>query len=39
MDNWLLKQVTLAGIPMQNWMVVTLTLILVATFINLAERR
>lgn len=39
MDNWLMKQVTLVGIPMQNWMVVTLALILVATFINIAERR
>jgi hypothetical protein len=39
MDNWLMKQVTLAGIPMQNWMVVTLALILVATLINIAERR
>jgi hypothetical protein len=39
MDNWLMKQVTLIGMPMQNWMVVTLALILVATLINIAERR
>ena len=39
MDNWLMKQVTLIGLPVQNWMVVTLALILVATLINIAERR
>ncbi|SHN83101.1 hypothetical protein SAMN05444170_5400 [Bradyrhizobium erythrophlei] len=39
MDSWLTQQVTLIGMPMQNWMVVTLALILVATLINVVERR
>ena len=39
MDDWLLKQVTLLGIPFQNWMVVTLALILIAMLINKGESK
>jgi hypothetical protein len=38
-DNWLVTQVTLFGIQFQNWMVVTFALILIATLVNLGERR
>ena len=37
MDDWLVRQITLAGIPFQNWMVVTLVLVLVAALIRLGE--
>ena len=37
--DWLLTQVTVLGVPFQNWMVVTLALVLIATIINLGERR
>jgi hypothetical protein len=38
MDDWLVRQVTLLGIPFQNWMVVTLALILIAALINISEK-
>jgi hypothetical protein len=37
MDDWLVRQVTLLGIPFQQWMVVTFALILVASLINIGE--
>jgi hypothetical protein len=37
--DWLTDQVTFFGIPFQNWMIVTLALMLVAALINLGERR
>lgn len=39
MEDWLTRQVTLLGIPFENWMVVTLALMLIAAFINIGERR
>jgi hypothetical protein len=39
MDDWLVRHVTLLGIPFQNWMVVTLVLILIASLIDLGEKR
>ena len=39
MSDWLTEQITFLGIPFQNWMVVALALILIATLINLGERR
>lgn len=37
MDDWLVGQINLLGIPVQNWMLVTLALALVAALINIAE--
>jgi hypothetical protein len=37
MDDWLVRQVTLLGIPFYNWMVVTFMLVLVAALINVGE--
>jgi hypothetical protein len=37
-DDWLIAQTTLVRIPVQNWMAVTLALILVAAFIAMWER-
>jgi hypothetical protein len=37
--DWLTDQVTFLGIPFQNWMIVTLALMLVAALINPGERR
>jgi dolichyl-phosphate-mannose--protein O-mannosyl transferase len=37
--DWLIEQVTFLGNPFQTWMVVALALILIATIINLGERR
>jgi hypothetical protein len=39
MDDGLVKHITLLSIPFQNWMVVTLLLILIASLINLGEKR
>ncbi|WP_276328138.1 hypothetical protein [Bradyrhizobium erythrophlei] len=39
MDDWLIDQVTLIGIPFQNWMMVTFVLILIAALINVGETR
>ena len=39
MDDWLVRQITFLGMPFQNWMVVTFALILIAAFLNVAERR
>jgi hypothetical protein len=39
MDDWLVGHITLLSIPFQNWMVVTLMLILIASLINLGEKR
>jgi hypothetical protein len=39
MDDWLVRHSTLLSIPFQNWMVVTLVLILIASLINLGEKR
>ena len=38
MDDWLVTQITLLGIPFQNWMVVTFVLMLIAALINIGER-
>ena len=38
-DDWLLRWVNLMGIPFQNWMVVTLALILIAALINRGEKK
>ena len=38
MDDWLAEQITLLGIPIQNWVLVTLALILVAALINIGEK-
>jgi hypothetical protein len=37
--DWLTEQVTFLGIPFQNWMIVTLALMLIALLINMEERR
>jgi hypothetical protein len=37
--DWLTEQVTFLGIPFQNWMIVTLALMLIAILINMGERR
>ena len=39
MEDWLLTQITFLGIPLQNWMVVTFTLALIAALINVSEKR
>ena len=39
MHDWLTEQVTFLGIPFQNWMIVTLALMLIALLINMGERR
>jgi hypothetical protein len=39
MDDWLVRHITLLGIPFQNWMVVTLMLILIASLIKVGEKR
>jgi hypothetical protein len=39
MDDWLVRHITLLSIPFQNWMVLTLVLILIASLINLGEKR
>ncbi|SHN71545.1 hypothetical protein SAMN05444170_2056 [Bradyrhizobium erythrophlei] len=39
MDEWLMDKATLLGFQFQNWMVVTFALILVASLINISERR
>jgi len=39
MDDWLVDQISLLGLQFQNWMVVTVALVLIATLINIAERR
>jgi hypothetical protein len=38
--DWLMEQVTLLGIvtPFQNWMVVSLTLVLISVLINRGEK-
>lgn len=38
-DDWLTRQVTLLGIPFQNWMVVTFALVLIAALINIGEKK
>jgi hypothetical protein len=37
MDDWLARHIMLLGIQFQNWMVVTLALILIAALIKLGE--
>ncbi len=37
MDDWLVRQVTLLGIPFQNWMIVAFALMLIAALINITE--
>jgi hypothetical protein len=37
--DWLTEQVTFLGIPFQNLMIVIFGVILIATIINLGERR
>jgi hypothetical protein len=39
LHDWLTEQVTFLGIPFQNWMIVTLALMLIALLINMGERR
>jgi hypothetical protein len=38
-DDWLVRHVTLLGIPCQNWMIVAFALVLVAVLINIVESR
>jgi hypothetical protein len=38
MNDWLARHITLLGVPFQNWMVVTLMLILIASLINLGKK-
>jgi len=38
MDNWLDEQFTVLNIPMQNWMVVSFALILIAALITIWDR-
>jgi heme/copper-type cytochrome/quinol oxidase subunit 1 len=38
-DDWLARQINLLDIPLQNWMVVTFALMLIAALINLGEHR
>jgi len=38
MDDWLVRQVIVLGLPFQNWMIVTFMLMLIAALINIAER-
>ena len=38
MDDWLVRQITFLSIPFQNWVVVTLVLILIASLINQGEK-
>jgi len=37
-DDWLVMQVTLLGIPFQNWMFVALAIIVVAVLIPKGEK-
>jgi drug/metabolite transporter (DMT)-like permease len=37
-DDWLVRHVTLLGIPFQNWMIIAFALILIGVLINLGER-
>ena len=39
MDDWLVRQVTLLGIPFQNWMIVAFALMLIAALINITESK
>jgi hypothetical protein len=39
LDDWLIRQITILGIPFQNWMIVALALILIAVLINPAEKK
>ena len=39
MDDWLVRQATLLGIPFQNWMIVAFALMLVAALINITESK
>ena len=38
MDDWLVRQVIVLGLPFQNWMIVLFVLMLIATLINIAEK-
>lgn len=38
-EDWLIKPIMLVGVPLQNWMIVTFTLMLIAALINVSERR
>ena len=39
MHDWLTDQVTLLGIPFENWMIVTFTLMLFAALVNILDKR
>jgi hypothetical protein len=38
-EEWLVRHVTILGVPFQNWMLITFVLILVGVLINWGERR
>ena len=44
MDDWLVRQVIVLGLPLplplplQNWMIILFVLMLIATLINIAEK-
>ena len=38
MDDWLVRQVFVLGLPFQNWMIVLFVVTLIATLINIAEK-
>jgi hypothetical protein len=39
MEDWLVDQVMFLGLQFQNWMVITVVLVLLATLINIVEHR
>jgi hypothetical protein len=38
MDDWLVRQVIVLGLPFQNWMIVLFVVMLIATLIKIAEK-
>jgi hypothetical protein len=38
-DDWLVRQVTLLGIPFQNWIFIAFALMLIAALINMAKNK
>lgn len=39
MDDWLVQQVTLLGLPVQNWVIVNAARVLIAALINFWESK
>jgi hypothetical protein len=38
MDDWLVRQVIVLGLPFQKWMIVLFVVMLIATLIKIAEK-